>query len=328
MQALPNFALLRRATPSRRSRTALLVCLCAVSLLASCDSSNPVAPEGTVLTLTANPARIASDSTSQIRVVARRPNGTPVNPGTIILLGTTIGRVTPSVETDSAGEAVGILEGNGEFGMATVTATVGSSEAVTADVQIGLPAGSISVQATPSTVAETGGSVTLLAIVRDDQGQALPDAEVNFRTETGSLASGGRLLTTANDGSVSDELTIEASDLDVLQGDTFQVEAEVGGNGGSLVQAADVVSIQRLPVASFTFGTQNLTVVFTDTTEGNPTRWQWNFGNGPTPGESSTSLLQNPSFRYSAAGTYTVTLTVSNSLGSDTISQFVSVSGQ
>ena len=76
-------------------------------------------------------------------------------------------------------------------------------------------------QATPSTVPETGGTISLVAIVRDDQGQALADAEVNFRTETGSLTSGGRLLVTEADGSVTDELTIMASDLDVLQSDNL-----------------------------------------------------------------------------------------------------------
>ncbi len=310
-----------RATSSPWRRTLPLLPFLICAALLACDSADPVAPEGTLLTITANPARIASDSTSQIRVIARKPNGTPVNPGTLIRLGTTIGRIDPSVQTDDSGEAIGTLSGNGEFGMATVTASAGSSEAVTVDVQVGLPAGTISVQATPSTVPETGGTVNLLAIVRDDQGQALENASVNFRTETGSLASGGQLLLTAADGSVTDTLDIQASDLDVLQGDTFQVEAEVG-SGGGLVTATDVVAIQRLPTASFTFGTQNLTVVFTDTSEGNPTRWQWNFGDG------NTSVLQNPSHQYSDAGTYTVTLTASNSLGQDTVSQFVSVSGQ
>ena len=57
-------------------------------------------------------------------------------------------------------------------------------------------------------------------------------------------------------------------------------------------------------VASFEFAVDGLTVLFTDTSTGSPTSWQWDFGDGA----SSTS--QNPSRTYAAAGSYIVTLTV------------------
>ncbi|MFZ5906076.1 MAG: PKD domain-containing protein [Nitrospirota bacterium] len=69
------------------------------------------------------------------------------------------------------------------------------------------------------------------------------------------------------------------------------------------------------PVANFsgspTSGTAPLTVNFTDTSTGGPTSWSWNFGDG------GTSVLQNPSHTYNAAGTYTVSLTATNAYGSD-----------
>jgi len=43
-----------------------------------------------------------------------------------------------------------------------------------------------------------------------------------------------------------------------------------------------------------------------------PTSWQWDFGDG------STSTQQNPSKIYTAEGSYTVSLTVTNAYGSDT----------
>ena len=71
------------------------------------------------------------------------------------------------------------------------------------------------------------------------------------------------------------------------------------------------------PTASFTpaptSGSAPLTVQFTDTSSGGPTAWSWSFGDG------GTATVQNPAHTYSVAGTYTVTLTVSNSLGSDTV---------
>ncbi|HUP21736.1 MAG TPA: PKD domain-containing protein [Thermoanaerobaculia bacterium] len=294
----------------------------ALGSLVACDSASPVAPPGTVLTLSANPTRIASDGQSQVRVTAYRPNGTPVNEGTAILLSTTVGTIPGSVVTDRAGEAIALLRGNGDFGTATVTASLGGAESTTVEIQVGLSAGSITLQATPASVAETGGRVNLIATVRDDQGRALGGATVNFSTDVGQLDSEGGLVLTDSGGAARDVLRVVSADIDPIQGDNFQVQAEVGTGTGSLLSDSTTITIQRLPRADFTFGTNNLTVVFTDTSTGRPTRWQWDFGDG------NTSTLQNPTHAYSAPGTYVVTLIASNSQGSDTISKFVSVSGQ
>jgi PKD repeat protein len=56
------------------------------------------------------------------------------------------------------------------------------------------------------------------------------------------------------------------------------------------------------------------TVNFTDTSTGSPTSWSWTFENG-TP---ATSTARNPTVTYNTAGTFNVTLTAYNSLGSDT----------
>lgn len=72
------------------------------------------------------------------------------------------------------------------------------------------------------------------------------------------------------------------------------------------------------PVADFTASTTNpaigQTVNFTDLSQNAPTSWEWTFEGG-TPG---TSADQNPSVVYNTAGIYDVTLTVTNSEGSDT----------
>ncbi len=78
-----------------------------------------------------------------------------------------------------------------------------------------------------------------------------------------------------------------------------------------LPQSAPTV---QAPVADFSgsplTGTAPLTVNFTDLSSNTPTSWSWNFG------DSGTASTQNPSHQY-AAGTYTVTLTATNSAGSD-----------
>lgn len=76
------------------------------------------------------------------------------------------------------------------------------------------------------------------------------------------------------------------------------------------------------PVANFNvtpdIGDTPLTAVFTDTSTGTIVTWHWDFG------DSVTSTLQHPSHTYTTAAVYNVTLTVSNSAGSDSVTKSVS----
>jgi len=126
----------------------------AVAGLAACDKASPVAPAGTVLSVTANPTQIGANGTSQIRVVALRANGTPVNPGTQIRMSSNLGTIDPLVEVGEGGIAVGTLRGDGRIGTATVTAAVGAETTATVDVAVGQVAANLSVQATPSSIPE------------------------------------------------------------------------------------------------------------------------------------------------------------------------------
>jgi len=77
--------------------------------------------------------------------------------------------------------------------------------------------------------------------------------------------------------------------------------------------------VSMLPVANFnsnvTEGYAPLAVQFTDnSTGGTPTSWAWDFGDG-TP----TSAAKNTTHTYTKEGVYTVTLTVTNAAGEDTL---------
>ncbi|MGI8600751.1 MAG: PKD domain-containing protein [Chitinophagaceae bacterium] len=75
----------------------------------------------------------------------------------------------------------------------------------------------------------------------------------------------------------------------------------------------------QAPVANFssniTGGCSPIVVNFNDLSTGGPTSWQWDFGNG------AQSSKQNPSATYFDEGTYKVTLTATNSSGSNTVTK-------
>jgi len=64
-------------------------------------------------------------------------------------------------------------------------------------------------------------------------------------------------------------------------------------------------------MANPTAGTVPLTVVFTNTSTGDYDSSLWDFGDG------TSNTIQLPIYKYTKAGTYTVTLTVSGPGGSD-----------
>ncbi len=96
-----------------------------------------------------------------------------------------------------------------------------------------------------------------------------------------------------------------------------------GFTGHDLTAVKTIVEGSSAPTAAFTFSPASPaagdTVTFTDTSANTPTSWTWTFGDG------GTSPLQNPTHAYAVAGTFTVSLTVTNASGSATASQNVVV---
>ena len=89
------------------------------------------------------------------------------------------------------------------------------------------------------------------------------------------------------------------------------VDAAAAVSGGGTTPTPPVAAFSGTPVS----GETPLTVYFTDQSTNTPTSWYWTFGDG------GTATVQNPNHTYTAAGTYSVSLTVSNADGSDALTR-------
>jgi large repetitive protein len=106
-----------------------------------------------------------------------------------------------------------------------------------------------------------------------------------------------------------------------LQGGSYNVSLTVTDNQGATNTTSQGVSVvapppNQPPVAAFTSSSTYLAASFDGTTSSDPdgtvASWAWNFGDGST-GTGSTA-----SHTYAAAGTYQVTLTVTDNQGAQT----------
>ena len=108
--------------------------------------------------------------------------------------------------------------------------------------------------------------------------------------------------------------TSTAGQVDVIVTTTSGASSSVAGDEYTFAAAATTVPLPLFS-ASPTSGTAPLEVTFTDESTGPPASWSWTFGDG------NTSTLENPTNTYANDGTYTVSLTEENSLGTNTTTE-------
>ncbi|MBP2144796.1 PGF-pre-PGF domain-containing protein [Methanofollis sp. W23] len=179
------------------------------------------------------------------------------------------------------------------------------------------------------TVTGSGGDDTTSTVITVNE--PVPDLKASF---TASPTSGLAPLTvqftdastgaitsrqwTFGDGNTSDDWSPSYT---YQHAGVYTVNLTVTGSGGD-DKASTVITVEE-PVpdlkanftASPTSGTAPLTVQFTDASTGTPTSWRWTFGDG------NTSDDRSPSYTYQHAGTYTVSLMVSDGGTDDTITR-------
>jgi len=97
--------------------------------------------------------------------------------------------------------------------------------------------------------------------------------------------------------------------------------SNANGSNSAIEPIMVAASAGTVPTASFNMSPATPTigqiVAFTDASTGSPMSWSWSFGDGSNDGVSSS---QNPTHVFTVAGTYTVSLTATNTSGASVAS--------
>ncbi|AKB32995.1 cell surface protein [Methanosarcina siciliae HI350] len=144
-------------------------------------------------------------------------------------------------------------------------------------------------------------SARVITVLESDDGDV---NSINFNGESLPRIKTGGSDPTIKYFSVTDALSNGENELGVTGPSYFNF-------ANAVLEVTRETASEANFTASVTSGNAPLNVEFTDTSTGTPTSWAWDFGDG------KNSTEQNPTHTYTAEGTYTVKLTISNSLGSD-----------
>ena len=213
--------------------------------------------------------------------------------------------------------------------MLTVTDDLGATDTQTFAVTVndGTSAGTMHVASISTTTirGSGGGTVEATIVVEDENGTRVDAATVTGTfsgdlagTDTGTTNSSGEAVLT------SDDFSTRPFDLGICVDNITHASLTYDPSGNADPDFACEDGGNIAPTAAFSFSTTLFTTTFTDAStdsDGSIVSWSWTFGDG------NTSTAQNPSHTYAAAGNYTVTLTVTDDMGSTgTTSQTVTIS--
>lgn len=207
----------------------LLVATTVLLPLAGCDKATPVAPNGATLAISASPSTVSLTGTSTVTVIGRRPNGSPLIPGTEIQFSTNLGSIEPSLTTtDSSGRATATFRADGRAGAATITASTNSSSSTpgtgptptptpTTGTSVSLVTAAASVSVTTTIqVGESAGTKPTVILSASPNNIPVQDTSritIIARNSDGSPVAAGRtVILTTTLGTVTPDRPVTGSD--------------------------------------------------------------------------------------------------------------------
>ncbi|MEO7134020.1 MAG: PKD domain-containing protein [Vicinamibacterales bacterium] len=299
---------------------AVLTCVVVVA----CERVPLTAPTSSTISVTIDKTTLPLNGQATVRAVVIESGGTPVHNGTQVVFATTLGSFTPVEANTVNGVATSVFSAGSISGTTRINAYSGgtstgsgNSSSGGVEVKIGAAAasGNISVSATPPSVSQSGGTVTISAIVFDQSSNPLPGVLVQFTASNGALSA-----TTA----VTDSSGVARTTLNTTQ--TSTVTAFAGPAKGEVVvtvSAAPSVTVDAPPtgIAGEPVAiTLNVPAPAAGTAARQIAQVVVDLGDGTS--RTFTNLTGNVAFThtYRTAGGYTITARASDVNGNTSIS--------
>jgi adhesin/invasin len=304
-------------------------------LTVACQKVPLLAPTGSTIILTSSATALPMNGTADISAQVLQAGGNPPHSGTLINFTTTLGGIEPAeARTDVNGRVIVKFNAGKANGTATIVASSGgATTGTTGAVKIAIGTagvGRIALSANPNPVSSNGGVSTITASVIDINGNALAGVAVNFSTSAGVLSSS--FVNTDQNGIAQTALTTSAeATVTATVGISSPGTGTGAATGGTTGQSSQtvLVKVNPLPIASITAPTGTLTA-------GSPITFTYS----ASPGTGSTAQIRDVSVsfgdgetadlgavsgtgltvqhRYNSDRTYTVRLTVVDTLGGTT----------
>jgi hypothetical protein len=269
-------------------------------LTVACDKVALLAPTQSTITLSVDQTSVASNGTAEVTASVIEQSGTAVHDGTEVTFTSSVGTVEPRVARTERGIARTTFRAGTTSGTARIGAFSGAAVAEVVELLVGGAAAStVSVRTDPSTVPQSGGVVQVIAVVRDPSGNPLPNADVVFTADNGSLGSNS----VRADQNGEARTTLSTNRVTI-------VKASVAGKEGQAT-----VSVTTAPTVSLTASTTNpavgVPVLFTitpgtSTTGGTVTNVSFDPGDGsPVRNLGAVTTAQPVQHVYNSAGSFT-----------------------
>jgi PKD repeat protein len=246
--------------------------------------------------------------------------------------------VAVSIESSGTGNTITPASANTEGdGVArfTFSSTVAEEKTITAT------AGGVTITDQAIVTVQKATSVTRITRDEPDRSTVGDVVTVEYRVTGPGGTPTGTVTITASDGNETCSASVEAGQCDIkldAQGNprvltaTYSGDARFNGSTDTENHRVDAPVPNNPPTAAFEVHCEDnsLTCDFTSNshdTDGQLVAFSWDFGD-PASGANNTSTLQFPSHDYSAPGSYTVTLTVTdNDQATDSETRTFTVTG-
>lgn len=321
----------QRVESARLYALALLTIVIVGAAQLACDRAQLTSPTGSSISITSDRDVLPLNGQATLRAVVIESAGTPVQNGTVVNFTTTLGLVEPPEAKTVNGIATAVFNAGSISGTSVIHAFSGgartgsgNSSSGGVEIRVGAAAaGGISVSATPPSVSQSGGTVTISALVLDSANNPLPGVSVLFSASSGVLQS-TTALSDANGIARTQFTTSQTSTVTAIAG-SAKADVQV------TVSTAPTVTIEVSPAnptagtpVSFTFtpaaGTGN-------TTPRQIATLRVDYGDGQSETLTNITGSVGTTHNYRNPGGYTVTATTVDVSGNTGISSRAIVVG-